>query len=324
MRVLVLVNPYANRWRAGRRLEVLRSEFAAVGLSAEFVETRAPSDATAHAERAVQESFDGVVAAGGDGTISEVVNGLVTASIGLGDNAIRPALGIIPIGTGNDFADMLGVPRDIAAAVQAIAAGHTRIVDLGCVRFEADPVEPSDARASATGAARKGRAYYFDNNCGVGMEPLVTIENVRSRLSGNLRYIVSLIRALRKLKAWRMQIQWDGGAFDGPVLMLSVCNGPRTGGLFHMAPTAQFDDGLFDFVLVPEVSKWTVLRLLPALFRGRHVHHPKVITGRTATLAVRSDPGTPIHADGEVLGSDERSLAFHVLPKWLRVFVPEP
>ena len=240
MKIKVILNPYANRWRAGSRLDEVRDAFSAVSLQPDIIQTTHPGEAITLAETAVAQGYDAVVAAGGDGTLSEVANGLLRAA---GKGATVP-FGILPIGTANDFSDMVALPRDLVAAAQVVASGNTHQIDAGRVND-----------------------HFFINNCAVAMEPLITLENIRmKRLSGELRYVVALLRGLVKLKGWQMQVRWDDGGHDGSVYLLSVCNGPRTGG-FYMAPQATVDDGLFDFVFAPEVPKLTVLSILIKLFR---------------------------------------------------------
>jgi YegS/Rv2252/BmrU family lipid kinase len=291
MHVRVILNPYANRWGARRKMPLVEAALAEGGVRADVAVTSAPGEGIELARRAALEGYDAVVAAGGDGTISEVVNGLIRAA---GDAPTRP-LGVMPIGTGNDFNDMSGHPRGLAEAVAIIAAGQTRQVD----------------------AARVNERY-FANNCALAMEPMVTIENVKiKRLAGNSRYLVALVRALIKLKAWQMYVRWDEGEIVGPTLLLSVCNSPRTGGVFLMAPPARMDDGLLDFVYAPAMSRARILTILPRLFSGSHLQHPLVRHGRTRRLLVESSPGTPIHADGEVIAEAETRVEYEILPQKL-------
>jgi len=286
-KIKVILNPYANRWRAGSRVDEVRAMFTAASLVPDIIQTEKPGDAIAFAETAVAEGYEVVVAAGGDGTLSEVANGLLRAA---GDGPTVP-FGILPIGTANDFSDMVGLPRNLNAAVQIIATGKTRQIDAGRIND-----------------------HFFINNCAVAMEPMITLENIRmERFSGELRYVVALLRGLVKLKAWNMQVRWDGGGHDGPAYLLSVCNGPRTGG-FYMAPDAVVDDGLFDFVFAPEVSKLTVLAILVRLFRKTHIYHPQVMYGRTRHISITSTPGTPIHADGEIIAEAATQIEYQILP----------
>jgi diacylglycerol kinase (ATP) len=242
-----------------------------------------------------------VIAAGGDGTVNEVVNGLIQAA---GDGPTIP-FGVLPIGTGNDFNDMAKLPRKIEEVVKNFVAGHTQQIDAGRVTFD-------------------GQTHYFDNNCAAAMEPLVTIENNRLvKLSGNIRYIVALVKALVKLKAWDMKIDWGEGSYEGPVYLLSICNSPRTGGLFPMAPKALLSDGLFDFVLAPEISKLTVLAVLARLFRGTHIHHKDVTYGRSPRITITSSPGSPIHAEGEVLTESAVEINYDILPGKITLLSPK-
>ena len=302
MKLIVIANPYANRWNARGRLESMHAALRAVGIEYELIETTEAGHAVRAAREACATDCDAVVAAGGDGTVHEVVNGLLLAA---GDGVTRP-LGIMPLGTGNDLADELGIPRDLSAAAGVIAAGVTRRIDACRVKYCVGDTPPVER--------------FFANNCAVAMEPMVTIENTRiRRLSGNLRYVASLVQALRKLKAWRMRIRWDDCEYDGPVYLLSVCNGPRCGGIFRMAPDARFDDGMFDVVLAPKLSTWELLSVLRRLFRGGHVRHPKVMYRRARQISIESNPGTPIHADGEVLTEAATRIEYEMLVGRLRV-----
>lgn len=292
MRVKVILNPYANRWGAGDKQTAVAGACQSAGLDYGIHVTQGPGEGIAIAQTAVAEGYDVVVAAGGDGTISEVANGLLAAAP---EGTPTAALAIFPIGTANDFAKMNNCPLDLAATARQIAAGQTRQLDAGRVTVD-------------------GQVHYFINNSAVAMEPMVTLEHVKiKRVSGEMRYMVALVRSLVKLKAWQMQIAWDDGSYDGPAFLLSLCNGPRTGG-FMMAPGALFDDGQFDYVLAPQVPKTTFLVMLLRLLRGTHLGHPRVISGRTTKLTIHSRPGTPIHADGEILSKTAVAIDYAVLP----------
>jgi YegS/Rv2252/BmrU family lipid kinase len=295
MRTKIILNPYSNRWRAQEQVAEVQQIFAAAKLDYELVQTTKPGEAIDLAQTAVTVGFEAVVAAGGDGTINEVINGLLRAA---GDQPTIP-FGILPLGTANDFNLMAGLPASLAAAAAVIVQGKTRQIDAGQVN---------------------GR--YFINNSAAAMEPMVTIENIRmKRLSGEIRYIVALIKAILKIKAWQMHIKWDDGSYDGPTYLLSVCNSPRTGG-FPMAPGAEIDDGLFDIVLAPAVPKLTLLKLLVRLMQGTHVDHELVTFTRTTSLFLTSQPGTPLHADGEVFAEAETEVIYKILPGKVTLLTP--
>ncbi len=291
MKIKIILNPYANRWRAKEMMTAIEEAFTAVSLTPDLIITDKPRAGTHIAKNAALDGYDIVVAAGGDGTISEVVNGLIQAASA---DATIP-LGILPLGTANDFYKMVGLPLDLHAAAQVIAAGKTRVIDAGQISLSE-------------------RKHYFINNSAVAMEPMISLEHIKmTRLSGEFSYYVALVKGIIKLKAWQMQIGWDGGSYEGPAYLLSVCNSPRTGG-FMMAPGAIVDDGQFDFVLAPQVPKTTVLAVLLRLLKGTHIYHPKVTFQRTSQLTIQSQPGTPIHADGEILGEMETAVSYQILP----------
>ncbi len=295
MRVKVILNPYANRWGAKDRAQATAEAFRAAGVECDLVVTGAIGQGTPEAEAAARGDYDAVIAAGGDGTINEVINGVLRAS---GDGLTRP-FGIVPLGTANDFNLMAGLPKKIEESVRVIAAGRTRQIDAGQVNDR-----------------------YFINNSAAAMEPMVTLENIKmTRLSGEIRYIVALLRALLKLKPWDMSLTWDGGGFDGPSYLLSVCNSPRTGG-FMMAPGAVLDDGYLDMVFVPKVSKATVISILLKLMRGEHIHHPDVTFRRVTAIDLTSTPGTPVHSDGEIFTESATKVSYRILPGKVTLFTP--
>lgn len=297
MKAKVIFNPYANRWKARTAAPDFLDALTRAGIDHDLHRTEAPGEAIQVAAAAARQGYGCVIAVGGDGTVSETVNGLLRAA---GDGETLP-LGILPVGSGNDFSDMAGVPRESEEVAQMIRAGRTRQVDVAQVNER-----------------------YFDNNCAVAMEPLVSVEHEKmTRFHGNLRYGVAVLRALIKLRAWEMSIEWDGGGYEGPTFLFSICNGPRIGSMFRMAPEARIDDGLLDFVLVPEVSKRTVLAILPRLLKGSHVAHPRVTTGRSREFHITSRPTTPLHADGEILSEAISEITCRVLPGKLTLFATE-
>jgi len=296
MRTKIILNPYSNRWGAKERISEAEQTLAEEKVNYELVVTTEPLQGTALAEAAVVDGFDVVVAAGGDGTINEVLNGLLRAT---SDGPTIP-FGILPLGTANDFNLMAGLPDTVSAAAQVIAQGKTRQIDA---------VQVNDR--------------FFINNSGLAMEPMVTLENIRmKRLSGEIRYIVALLKVIAKMKAWQMQVAWDDGSYDGPVYLLSVCNSPRTGG-FQMAPGAEIDDGFFDMVLAPEVPKRTLLLLLLRLMQGTHVYHDAVTFTRATTLSVDSHPGTAAHSDGEIFTESTTHVNYKILPGKVTLLSPE-
>lgn len=297
-RIKVIVNPYSGRWKAQAAIPSIEENLRGLGMAFDLVVTDAPNHGIEIARQAAGEGYDAVVAAGGDGTVSEVVNGLVLA-VGESPDAVAGPLGIIPLGSADDLGDMLKLSHDVAEACRCIQAGRTRVIDVGWVN---------------------GRC--FDNNSAVGLEPMVTLrQSQMKRLKGIPRYVLAALLTILRHRDWQMTVEWDDGRFEGPAALASVGNSPRTGGTFYMTPRAELDDGRLDFILGGGMSRLRLLRLLPMTFDGRHVDEPEIIYGRTTRLTVTCQPSTPIQADGELFDLAATQIEYRVLPGKLRVIV---
>jgi YegS/Rv2252/BmrU family lipid kinase len=255
-------------------------------------------------ERALDAGFDTIVAAGGDGTSHEVVNGLMARARG----NIAGTLGCIPAGSGNDFAVMNGAPTDVEAACRQIMAGATRIIDLGKVTLD------------------NGVTRFFDNAVGIGFDGIVTIECRKAKyLRGMALYLPVVLKTvfLRKL-APRVVIECDGETFRQTTLMTVICNGPREGGGFLVAPTAKTDDGLLDLVMTEAMPKLQVLGMIPRFIKGTHIGDPRVKSRLTQHVVVSSPDPLYLHADGEVLCDVAHRVETWVVPGCLRIIAPQP
>jgi YegS/Rv2252/BmrU family lipid kinase len=292
----IIVNPYAGRWKAQAAIPDIERACRKIGQDYELVVTAGPNHGIELAREAALAGFSPIVSAGGDGSISEVVNGLMQAA---GDEVAVP-LGVIPLGTADDFADMLGLEKEVEAACRVILAGHTRVVDVGCVN---------------------GR--FFDNNSAMGLEPMVTITERRmKRIKGTPRYILAALKAIVNHEPWHVRLVWDDGEYEGMAALVSVGNTRRTGGAFWMTPRAEPDDGCLDFVFAGELGRLKLLRLLPNTFDGSHVERPEVTYVRTTRLTIECDPPTPIQADGELFDLSATHIEYTILPGQLRLIVP--
>lgn len=299
MTAKIILNPYAGRWKAQRAIPDVEQACHELGLDYELVLTEGPGHGIELARQAVLAGFSPIIAAGGDGSISEVVNGMLAASEGA---CPEVPLGIIPLGSADDLADQLGLPKDIAAACRVIVAGRQRLLDLGRVN---------------------GR--YFDNNSAVGLEPMVTVTQERmQRIKGTPRYIIAAVRTILTYRPWWMRFTWDGGEYEGETALVSVGNTRRTGGAFYMTPRAEPDDGMLDFVFAGGLGRLRLLRLLPTTFDGSHIERPEVHYERTTRLTIECDPPTPIQADGELFDRAATRIVYEVVPGRLRVLVPSP
>ncbi len=302
----IIINPIAGRGNGARAEGLIDRVLGRTGASYDLTETSRPQEAIEQAADAVGQGYDAVVAVGGDGTVHEVVNGLVRAST----DGEGPALGIIPLGTGNDLAWSLGLPEnDPEAACRALLAGHTRMLDLGQVTDE------------------RGQTWIFDSMLGAGFDAAAAQEAGRiRRLHGLAMYLVAVLRILPRYgRAPEVTVSYNGTRVTRRMLMVSVANARRTGGGFLMAPAAHLDDGLFDLTVAGDATVPTILRLLPHFIRGTHATQTRYVsTDRTDSLVCEAPSGLPVHLEGEVIRSDARRLEIRILPRRLRVIVPPP
>lgn len=305
----VILNPVAGHRRAERAHGRVRAALEAAGVPFEILTTQRPNHAAALAREA-SARFDAVIAAGGDGTLQEVASGLLSAEHGA-------VLGVIPLGTGNDFARLLGVPAKPAAAVHALLDAETVSVDAGVVRW----------REAADGPLHEAA---FVNAVGAGFDALVAAEAERLKwFRGRSGYLAAVLRALRLWPQPHVEIRCtDDGEpgeliYDGPFFLAAVSNGTAVGGGFRLTPDAEPDDGLLDLCLAAgPLTTLRVFQLLPKAIFGRHTHEPEVTMRRVRSVALRIAGGAPIHADGEGLTRTATELAVEVRPGALRMLRP--
>lgn len=300
MPATVILNPYANRWVSGQRQSELEASLKKAGLDYQIHVTEYPEHATQLAREAVEAGNTPLIAVGGDGTLSEVINGLMQATPD-GQNPAGP-IGFVPFGTANDLCDMLGLPRDLDELSTVFIKGHTTTIDVGQVN---------------------GR--YFANNSAIGLEPMITIESMRlKRLKGVFRYLVAALIGILKKPTWQGQVEWDGQTYQGTLALVSVGNSQRTGGVFYMTPNASLSDGYLDFVFAPALGYRRMFQMLPKTQKGEHIHEPEVQEHRTQKLSIRTTTPTPIQADGEVFEMGTTEIVYEIKPQALKVFTPKP
>jgi diacylglycerol kinase (ATP) len=304
-KIKVIFNPTASggsvKKLAPELRERLESGAAEKGVALEWVETQAAEHAIELAEEAATGGYDVVVAVGGDGTVNEVVNGLMRAS----QQGCQATLGVVPVGTGNDFAWLAGIPLDPLAACQRLFDGQTRTLDVGHVR-EAD-----------------GRERYFDNGCGVGFDARVSLESQSLKwLRGFLVYIVAVLKTIvLHYYAPTLRMTFDERQLTRPTMMLTIGNGQRHGGGFLTTPDAEQDDGLLEACVVGKFSRLGMLLIVPSFMRGTHVSHKRILMERARRITVDAPEPQVIHLDGEIFATDALQFEVRVVPGALRVRV---
>jgi len=299
-RVKFILNPNADlgrAWQMASDLRPLADEFG----GADWAGTVYPTHATEIARQAAEEGYELVIAAGGDGTVHEIVNGLMQVPA-----ERRPRLGIVPLGSGNDFSHNVGIERDPASALRQAFSGQPCRVDIGRLVDE------------------RGRTEYWDNTLGIGFDATVTIRSRRFHfLHGFMIYLVAVLQTIiLNHEAPRFVVVCDGESWEDELLLLVLCNGPREGGGFFVAPEARPNDGVGNFTAIRRVSRPMMLRLIPEVMNGTHGRFRQVRMGSFQTLEVKADRPLVIHADGEIysgFGMDTRQLAIEMLPGALEV-----
>jgi diacylglycerol kinase (ATP) len=296
MRMLFVVNPAAGAGRAARRWAGLAQLLAHHGLAGDTVMTRHPGEAIDLAKQAAGV-FEAVVAVGGDGTVLEVASGLLAANS-------TTVLGVIPLGTGNDTPDALGLRREVEA-VAALKAGQTR------------PVDAIRVRCQKAGAVCELHALSFAAVGIVGELLKQTTPLVKQLFGRRLAYPVGLLRALWSYRPPRMRVRWDGGSREDRFLFVSASNAEAAGGGMKIAPGARIDDGAMNLNLIEAVPRLEALRQLRRLCQGRHLPHPRIHYTPARNLSVECDPPIEVLADGDRVGFTPASL--ELIPGAIRV-----
>lgn len=258
--------------------------------------TEHPAHARELAFQAGKEGYEIVASLGGDGTLHGVVNGLMQIP-----KAERPLLASVPIGSGNDFSNNVGILSDPLQALQRVFEGEAKAIDVASIETDT------------------GRQEYWINSLGVGFDAAVAIHTYEIRkLQGFAMYLWAVIQTiLHNHSGPPMHISIDGEERIQETIMLTLCNGAREGGGFHVAPAAMPDDGILDYAMIEFVSRAMMFRLIPEVMNGRHGRFKQVHMGRCMMVKANYDTAMPIHFDGEIFANfdtDVRGITIRIHP----------
>jgi len=294
--MLLVFNPKAHNGKAWKVLPKLEAALEKAGLDVDRVDTRARGDGTTRILEADLDRYDGVLAAGGDGTVFEVVNGLFRR-----DGGPAVPMGIIPIGTGNAFVRDMGLDnRHWDDAVQMIAKGNTRKVDVG--RF-----------------GWNGEHWYFINIIGIGFVSDVCDTAHHVKWMGNLSYSIGVLHRVAALRTFPVRLELDGEPSNRDVVFIEVSNSRYTSN-FLMAPDAKIDDGKLDVTILGKVSRTRLLTAFPRIFKGTHVELDEVDSIQASRIVIDTDTHRLLTPDGELLGRSP--VTIECLQQALTVFWP--
>ncbi|MBU9713636.1 diacylglycerol kinase [Evansella tamaricis] len=273
-RARLIYNPSSGREQMKKNLPYILDRLEKVGFETSAHATTGKDCAKRAAKQATERGFDLVIAAGGDGTINEVVNGIA-------EQEKRPSLGVIPAGTTNDFARALHIPRDITEACDVLCNGRLQNVDVGKVGQD-----------------------YFINIAGAGTLTELTYE-VPSRLKtmiGQVAYYVKGFEKLPSIRPSHVTIEYDGKKFEGEIMLFLVSNTNSVGGFEKLAPKAYLDDGLFDLLILKKTNLADAVRVVTNALRGEHIHDDRVLYIQASHIIVHSEQDLHLNLDGEYGG----------------------
>ena len=292
-RARLIYNPTSGREAIKKSLPAVLDKLERAGYEASAHATTGAGDATNAAKIAIERGYDVVIAAGGDGTIYEVVNGLADAQK-------RPKLGIIPTGTTNDFARALHLPKSIEGAAEIIANGHTMPIDIG-----------------------KMNEKYFINIAGGGRLTELTYDvpiKLKTML-GQFAYYIKGIEMLPSIKPTEVSIEYDGKLFEGEIVLFLVANTNSVGGFEKLAPDASLNDGMFTLLIVKKANLAELIRIVSLAMRGEHVHDKHVIYAKANRIKVSATKEMMLNLDGEFGGLAPAEFVNQY--RHFDVFIPE-
>lgn len=302
-KICIIVNPVAGKGAGRKAIPEITACLESLGIDHDLIVTEYPEHAIVLAEQAGSNGHTTVVAVGGDGTVNEVINGLMRAA---NDHRLTANLAVIPVGRGNDFSFGMGVPQDLKAACKLLAEGKTRKIDVGLV---------------VGGDYPQGR--YFGNGVGIGFDTIVGFEAAKlpAFISGIPAYLIAAIKTIFLFfNAPHLRIDIDGAVMEQPCLLVSLMNGKRMGGSFMFAPESASDDGLINLCIAHQVTRLQVLGLFPKVMGGTQADHPAIKMPTGARIKVEALTGSlPVHADGETICQRGQSLEVTLLKQQLQL-----
>jgi YegS/Rv2252/BmrU family lipid kinase len=302
--MLIIFNPFSNRGDSKHAIDVVLQSLAQSDLEYEVKLTEERRHAIRLAQEAAEAGVPLIVAAGGDGTVNEVANGILLAAEGR-EGVASSALGVLPMGSGNDFAWGMGIREGVEEAVDRLKRGHARVIDVAWAEFDNAPDR------------------YFVNMLGCGFDARVNIEAHKiKRLRGFAIYMAAVMKTLwTYFEKPPVNLEMDERTLDTPAFITFIANGPRLGGGFLAAPQARYDDGFMDLCIATDIHRREVGGLIPKLMKGRHTDHPKIIMDRAKSVTLRSDFPLPCQADGETIAENLHLIKITTLPGRLRVII---
>jgi diacylglycerol kinase (ATP) len=300
MTAKVILNPYSNRWNSKKRWPDAEAALKTAGLEFDLVVSNAKGQIVALAEQAARQGCSPIIVAGGDGSIGDAANGLVRAAAS--QTELLGPVGIMPLGSANDLVYSLGLPTDLKEAALVIARGNVRPMDMGILN---------------------GRC--FVNNSAAGLEPYTTIKHEKIHLiKGMARYLVAAVQAVMDKPEWQGVIEWDSGRYEGPLSLVTIGNGRRSGGFF-MTPHADPFDGKLTLAYGYRSTRIGLFQALPRALKegkGSYVEMEGMHELHVTRVSIHLDKPSPAHTDGELLPQWVQHFEYEIQPKRINMIIP--
>lgn len=298
----IILNPTAGNGNGLNAIPEIEKLLNQHNLSFDLVRTERVGHGIELTRQAVKDGYKAIISAGGDGTVNEVINGLMLCQQ---EGLSIPPLAVFSVGRGNDFAGSMGIPSDLEGGIQALIDDHRRTIDIGKV---------------TGGIYPQGR--FFGNCVGIGFDAITTIEvHKLPRWGGFLGFLVAVLKTVFLYnKAPMATTVYDEKTLTQRSLMISIMNGRRLGGNFLLAPNSEPDDGLFNLCIAEQMSSLAVIRMIPHFIRGDQATQPTIKTGQAAHITITGVDGPlPAQTDGEIICVDGTHLEIEVLPRQLEI-----
>lgn len=297
----VIVNPVAGAYSTRRKWLGISKRLKHIGLSFDYEFTQSVGHAIELARAAASDGYRFIVAVGGDGTVNEVANGVLSSA-----NSSDIALGVIGTGTGSDFIRSMGIPRHYDSACSSLTGWRRLLIDVGVVEYQS-----------------KGQSLrrFFVNAAGAGFDASVVeaTERLPKFFGGTIPYLAGLFRYLVSYRNKPVRLSLEDKVEATRILAVVIANGCYLGGGMCVAPQAKVNDGLLDVVTIGNIGKFEMLKALPMVYNGTHVTHPKVRMETATRITIESSERVLVHADGELLGICPAS--FWLMPMALSIVV---
>lgn len=295
LKLLIIFNPNAAHGRSVKKLATIKAQFKSLGIKATIMSTTHPGHGRELVAGAQMADYDGVIAAGGDGTVFEVLNGLYQHP-----KPARIPMGLLPIGTGNAFARELCLEEDVLrGAIELLYRGRTRKVDVGFVQ-SAD------------------QSFYFVNIVSMGFAVDAGLTAKKMKFLGKAAYTIATLWQVLKLKSYPLEFEIDGKTMASDSVFVTISNSRYTGTHFLIAPEAQIDDGQLDVTILEKLPRSRLLKLFPTIYSGRHIEYKEISTCKATQISIRSPGGLLLGPDGEFFGSTPAEIS--CIPGDLTIF----